>query len=287
MKLNSPSVWIKDFPIIKAGDNKYDRGLVYVIAGDVKEDGSAGASKLAASAALRAGAGVVKIICNSSNLQVYASNALSVMVKSCDDLDSYKCLLGDERLKAMLIGPGNGVNSYTKEKVLQALSLRKKMILDADAITVFKDNPNELFSNINSEVVLTPHEGEFCRLFDLTDNRVESVINAAKVSNAVVLLKGNDSIIANSKGEYFINKAAPKCLATAGTGDVLAGIVTGIVAQGVDAFRAALIGVYIHSKAAEKIGRGMISEDLNTKIPEVLQDIEKLANYNNYTSDKN
>lgn len=267
---NAPQVWRKYLPEIKAFGNKYDYGHVIVNGGDFL-NGSTGAAKLAAIAALRCGAGLVSIVCNKNNAPIYAANALSVMVKIAENLDEFERIISDKRVTSVLIGPGNGLNQLTKDKVICALNLRKKVILDADALTIFQDNPQELFDNIKSEVVLTPHQGEFCRIFEFNEeNRLKSVLTAATLSRATIILKGRDSIIASPEGNYIINRNAPSNLAKAGTGDVLAGILAGFIAQGVPSFYASCMACYVHSKAAEKIGFGLIAEDLLDHIDQII-----------------
>lgn len=259
MQINSPKLWSNQLPVIKENDNKYDRGHAVIIGSNIST-GSTGASKLAAYASLRSGAGLVSILCNKETANIYAASMMSIMVKT-----DYN-LLKDHRVKSILIGPGNGVTSETKQNVLNALKLSKNTVLDADALTVFQDDPQELFDAINSDVVLTPHAGEFKRIFP----KLESAIDAASLSRATILLKGHDTIIASPKGECAVNKAAPTSLATAGSGDVLAGLIAGFMAQGVLGFTACCMASYIHSEATRNFGPGLISENLLDGIPKVL-----------------
>lgn len=267
---NTPKVWQKYLPETKIFGNKYDYGHVIVNGGDYLF-GSTGAAKLASMAALRCGAGLVSVVCNQNNAPIYAANALSVMVKIAENIDEFERIISDKRVTSVLIGPGNGLNQLTKDKVICALNLRKKVILDADALTIFQINPQGLFDNIKSEVVLTPHQGEFCHIFKFNEeNRLESALNAAKLSGATIILKGRDSIIASPEGKYIINKNAPPNLAKAGTGDVLSGIIAGFIAQGVPSFYASCMACYVHSKAAENIGFGLVAEDLLDHIAQVI-----------------
>ena len=272
-EINSPSICLNDFPILKKDINKYDRGHSIILGGNFL-NGSTGASKLAALSALRSGAGLVSIISDKKNAPIYASSMCSVMVKVIKNRLEFVNLIQDVRIKSILIGPGNGVTSQTKNNVLDSIKYKKNIVIDADAITIFKNNPDQLFSNINSDVVLTPHEGEFERIFKLEENKISSVIKAAKISNCSVILKGNDSIIASPQGRCIINKSASPSLATAGSGDVLAGMITGFMAQGVSGFKACCISSFIHSKCAELFGRnGLISEDIINKIPKAIDTI--------------
>lgn len=279
---NNPKFWINNFPLLDSLDNKYSRGVVYVIAGNIDEGGSVGAAKLAGHSALRAGAGIVKLLCNAKTLPVYASSCLSLMVQSIENVEQYLSLINQSKHDVILAGPGSGVNHKLKSMIIETLKTSTKMLIDADGLTIFADSSDLLFDNIKNDTVLTPHEGEFKKLFKLSDNRVDSAISAAKISKSVIVLKGHNTVIASPCGKYAVNENAPSFLATAGSGDVLAGIIAGLMAQKVEAFDAACMGVYMHSQAAQKIGRGMISEDLLLTIPKTLQDIEELANnYNN------
>ena len=273
MQVNSPAIWLKDFPLIKDEGNKYDHGHAVIIGSELESNCSTGASKLAAYAALRSGAGLVSITCLEKTASIYTSQMMSVMTKILKKDEDFLNFIADQRVKSVLIGPGNGVSASTKNKTLQCLKLNKNMVIDADAISVFQNNPSELFSYINSDVVLTPHLGEFTRLFPLSDNHIDSALQAAKLSKATILLKGHNSIIASPSGEYVINQNAPSYLATAGSGDVLAGIITGIMAQGINSFTASCIGCYIHSKIAENLGPGLISEDLLSEISMVIKEL--------------
>jgi ADP-dependent NAD(P)H-hydrate dehydratase / NAD(P)H-hydrate epimerase len=269
---NSCVIWQDKLPSYKATDNKYTRGYCLIIGGDV----SVGAAKLAALSALRAGAGVVSIACQKQSFPIYASNTLSIMVKPVlDDIEEYLQLLSDERINTVVIGPGLGLSSKTKEIVLAALSYKKTCILDADALTAFANERLSLFAAINSSVIMTPHAGEFNRLFPELQSlkKIEASKQASQISNATIVYKGHNTIIASPEGKILINDNAPPYLATAGSGDVLSGIIAGLVSQGMDLFYAASAAVWIHGQAANIFGKGLISEDLPNIIPVVLQNI--------------
>ena len=265
---NSPDLWA--LPSLRPDGSKYDRGHVVVVGGPVA---STGAARLAARAALRAGAGLVSIACDPASLIVYATALEAVMTKVARDVAAFSELVGDQRVTAVLIGPAAGISDRTRGLVLAALEARKACVLDADALTVFQEAPGDLFQAIASPVLLTPHEGEFARLFGKVNDREGDALKAAERSGAVVLLKGSDTIIAAPDGRVVINRAAPPWLATAGSGDVLAGIATGLIAQGMAVFDAACAAAWLHAEAAKRFGPGLIAEDLSEQLPAVLRDL--------------
>ncbi len=195
------------------------------------------------------------------------------MTKVVRDEAAFIELMNDKRITAVIMGPAAGVNDRTRTFVLAALKAGKACVLDADALTVFKDEPTALFKTIQPPVLLTPHEGEFRRLFGQVTDRESDALKAAKISSAVVLLKGADTIIAAPDGRMVINRAAPPTLATAGSGDVLAGFAGGLMAQGMAVFDAACAAAWIHAEAARLFGPGLISEDLSEIVPQVLQQL--------------
>ena len=271
--LNAPDLWKSSFPIPNADAHKYTRGHSVVVGGGVS---STGAARLAAYAALRAGSGLVTVASHPDAVPVYAMTMTAVMVQSISGLNQLSTMLEDARITAALIGPGCGVSEATREQTLLALSNKKSTVIDADAITTFAHNSSSLFSSISASgkgVVLTPHEGEFSRLFTLTGAKSERAKEAAKLSGAVVVLKGNDTVIAAPDGRIAINANAPLWLATAGSGDVLSGIITGLLAQGMPAFEAACCAVWIHGEAANQFGPGLIAEDLQEAMPAVLKQL--------------
>jgi hydroxyethylthiazole kinase-like uncharacterized protein yjeF len=258
--------------------HKYARGHAIVVSGDLS---ATGAARLAARGALRAGAGLVTVASPRDALAINAAALTAVMVRAIDTAAEFADLITDRRLNACVIGPGAGVGQRTRELVLAALSARPALVLDADALTSFGDAPERLFEAIKTtdspQVVLTPHEGEFPRLFSDMSNKnpvrskLERVRIAAERSGAVVLLKGPDTVIAAPDGRAAIAANAPPWLATAGSGDVLAGIIGGLLAQGVPAFEAASIGVWMHGEAGSEAGPGLIAEDLPEVLPAVFR----------------
>ncbi len=267
---NSPDLWLSTLPSLSVDGSKYDRGHSVVLGGPVA---STGAARLAARAALRIGAGLVSVVCDPSSLIVYATALQAVMTKVVRDESAFAELVADKRITAVILGPAAGVNDRTKAFVLAALKAEKACVLDADALTVFKDDPSQLFNAIRSPVLLTPHEGEFARIFGRVSDRETDAAKAAKVSGAVVLLKGPDTVIAAPDGRIVVNRAAPPTLATAGSGDVLAGFAGGLMAQGMDIFHAACAAAWIHAEAARSFGPGLISEDLSEIAPQVLKEL--------------
>lgn len=262
VQVNSPELWKSFLPVAQASDNKYTRGHLLINGAPLE---CTGATKLAAFAAARAGAGMVTVACDDESLLTYQAGFLSIMAKPIKESREFYKYIDHRKVSAVLIGPGNGVNHDVTEKVLEVLQNKNlKIILDADAISVFENNKSALLEGLKAHgnCILTPHEGEFKRLFKLNEDRLQSAQDAAKISGAVVVLKGHETLIAAPDGRVAINKNAPATLATAGTGDVLAGIISGLFVQGMPAFEAACAGVYTHTKAANKLGKGMIAEDL-------------------------
>ncbi len=268
---NSPDLWLPRFPWPKTDGSKYDRGHAVVVGGPVAHTGAA---RLAAKAALRIGAGLVSLACDPSSLIVYATALEAVMTKVIRDEAAFTGLIADPRITAVLIGPAAGVDARTKALVLAALRAQKPCVLDADALTVFQDDPAELFGAVRSPVLLTPHEGEFARLFGKVTDRQADTMKAARTSGAVVLLKGSDTIIATPDGRCVVNRTAPPWLATAGSGDVLAGMAAGLMAQGVEVFDAACAAAWLHAEAARAFGPGLIAEDIEAELPGVLTDLD-------------
>jgi hydroxyethylthiazole kinase-like uncharacterized protein yjeF len=275
---NVPPTWQKSFPVPRIDGHKYARGHVLVVSGDIA---ATGAARMSARGALRAGAGLVTLASPREALTVNAAALTAVMVRPIDTVVEFAELMSDKRLNACVIGPGGGVGERTRDFVHTALSAKRGLVLDADALTSFADAPDRLFEAIkasdNHQVVLTPHEGEFPRLFSALSNthpnrsKLERVRDAAQRSGAVVLLKGPDSVVASPDGRATIAENAPPWLATAGAGDVLAGMIAGLLAQGVPAYEAASIGVWMHGEGAREAGPGLIAEDLPEVLPAVFR----------------
>ncbi len=274
---NQPGWWLGDFPWAEAAGHKYSRGHALVAGGAVMT----GAARLAARAAARVGAGLVTVAAPESAFSIYAAALTGVIVSPVSGGEDFAALLADKRRNAALIGPGAGALPETRDKALKMLAAGKSTVLDADALTVFADKPADLFSAIKGPCVLTPHEGEFARLFGSSDggfaNKLDRARHAAKSSGAVVVLKGADTVIAAPDGRAAINENAPPTLATAGSGDVLAGIVLGLLAQGMPVFEAAAAAVWLHGAAARQFGAGLVAEDLIDMLPAVLAGLQQMA----------
>ena len=268
--VNDRALWGEAFPKLNPLGHKYARGHALIVSGPGH---ATGAARLAARGALRIGAGLVSVASPPDAVSVNAAHLTSIMVKPFDGPEGLRDLLSDRRFNAVVIGPGCGVGEATKELVDAALNA--KCVLDADALTSFRDDPARLFNQLGPDNVLTPHEGEFERLFPgllgRSPTRIEAVREAAKEAGCVVLLKGPDTAIAEPSGRVCVSTNAPATLATAGSGDVLAGFIAGLLAQGMAAFEAAAAAAWLHGEAANLFGPGLISEDLPEQLPAVLR----------------
>ncbi len=239
-----------------------------------------GATRLAAKAAQRIGAGLVTLATPKSAYVIYAESLESVIVREADNLDAWEELLNDPKRNAVLIGPGLGMGVAEADCVLAALDTCKPCVLDADGLTNFADDPEKFFKKLHPACVLTPHEGEFTRLFgkhvDMNADRLDRARQAAKLAGCIVLLKGSETIIAQPDGDSVINKNAPPWLATAGAGDVLSGLILGLITQSMSPFMAASAGAWIHGKVATDFGPGLIAEDIVAGIPNVLRELQAI-----------
>jgi len=272
---NEPELWLTEFPWPEATGHKYRRGHTIVASGPVW---STGAARLAARGALRAGSGLVTVASREDALAVNAAQLTAIMVRVCEDADALRSMLEDERKNAVVMGPGARIGEHLKTMVLASLRSKAAVVLDADALTSFASDSTVLFKAIlgrTNPVVLTPHEGEFVSLFGngRAVSKLEAARDAATRSGAIIVLKGPDTVVATPDGRASINATTSPWLATAGTGDVLAGMIGGLLAQGMPAFEAASAAVWLHGAAALAFGPGLIAEDLPEMLPEVLREL--------------
>jgi len=267
---NGPALWHEAYPWPRPEGHKYQRGHALILGGEV----ITGASRLTARGAMRIGAGLVTLAAPAKAWAVYAAALTGVMVRAVragQEAEDFAELLSDPRRNAIAIGPGAGVGEGTRQAVLAALATGRAVVLDADALTSFATAPASLFDAITGPCVLTPHEGEFARLFDGSGDKLMRARRAAAASGAVVLLKGSDTVIAEPDGRAAINSNAPADLATGGSGDVLTGFIVGLLAQGLDPFRAATAAAWLHGAVAAAFGPGLVAEDLPEGLPAVLR----------------
>jgi len=301
--VNGPALWSRNFPVPRVDGHKYTRGHAVVASGGAA---FTGAAKLAARGALRAGAGLVTVATPREALSAHAAALTAIMTRVCDGPDDLAALLADHRKNVLVMGPGLGIGENTKALTRTALApaagageQRRAVVLDADALTSFAENASSLARLIRSSgkhVVLTPHDGEFARLFGRSENespwqdlfpedaalpslvaslqsesKLERARAAAALSGAVVILKGADTVVAHPEGFASIAEDLPPWLATAGSGDVLAGIVGGLLAQAMPPFEGACAAAWLHGAAARHFGPGLIAEDIPESLPAVLQ----------------
>ncbi len=268
---NNPDLWLSVFPFPKPEGHKYTRGHALVYGGAIMT----GASRLAARAAQRLGAGLVTLAAPQNVVALYAVALESVIVRQADKVDGWRALANDAKKNVILIGPGAGVRKELRDFVLEVLATRKPCVLDADALTAFADGPQTLFKALHPDCALTPHEGEFARLFgasvDSQADKITRTRKAAALAGSVVLLKGADTVIASPNGHAVVNHNAPPWLATAGAGDVLGGMILGLLAAGMPVFAAATAAAWLHGCIANNFGPGLIAEDLVEGIPGALK----------------
>jgi hydroxyethylthiazole kinase-like uncharacterized protein yjeF len=284
---NQPALWRQAFPSLDVDTHKYRRGHVGVFSGGAT---STGAARLSALAAARAGAGAVTVLAPGSALAVHAMHLTSIMLRKVEDVAEFAAVLGEGRSSAFVLGPGFGVGEKARDLALAVLAAGDRLgepaavglVLDADGITAFREAPQWLFEAAARPgapaLVLTPHEGEFARLFpDIAGSEDLSKLGkaraAARRANGVVIHKGADTVIAAPDGRAAINANGVPWLATAGSGDVLAGIVAGLIAQRMPAFEAACAGVWLHAEAGRRFGPGLIAEDLPAALVPILAEL--------------
>ena len=267
---NDPTLWADRLVWPGSASHKHARGRMIVVSGDLN---STGAARLAARAGLRIGAGLVTVLSPPDALLVNGAHLEAVMLRPFEtdvELEAAAAIVD-----SAVIGPAAGVNESTVSNLFALARTGAGLVIDADALTVFRDDPEEMFSVLDRDDVLTPHPGEFERLFKgllaASPERISAARTAAERSGTVVLLKGSDTVVAAPDGRAVVNVNGSPWLATAGSGDVLAGFIGGLIAQGLDSFEAACAAVWMHSEAAAAFGPGLISEDLPGLIPAVLK----------------
>lgn len=266
---NGPSLWARSFPWPGPQSHKHARGRLVVVSGEATRTGAA---RLAARGGLRVGAGVVTVLSPPSALAENAAHLEAVMLRPFEiDIELEAAA---ENAHAAVIGPGGGVGPQTRANLVALARTGAALVVDADALTSFRDKPADLFKALDRDDVLTPHPGEFERLFPgllgRSPERVTATREAAKKAGCIVLLKGPDTVIAAPDGRTAVNVNGSPWLATAGTGDVLAGFIAGLLAQNMDSFEAACAGVWLHGECAGAFGPGLIAEDLPDLAPAVL-----------------
>ncbi|MDR7229505.1 hydroxyethylthiazole kinase-like uncharacterized protein yjeF [Caulobacter sp. BE264] len=266
---NAPDLWLERYPWPAIDAHKHSRGRLSVVSGDAW---NTGAARLAARAGLRIGAGAVTLLSPPAALAVNASHLEAVMLAPFEtdgDLATKA-----QRADAVIIGPAAGVGEATARNLRALAQTGAALVADADALTSFQNDPSELFACLDRDDVLTPHPGEFERIFPglLTraPERISAAREAARLAGAVVLLKGADTVVAAPDGRAAVSLNGTPWLATAGSGDVLAGFIGGLLAQGMESFEAACAGAWIHAACGALHGVGLIAEDLPGLAPKIL-----------------
>ena len=276
--INSPKLWLHCFPWKKKRDHKYSRGKVIIFGSQLNMVGS---TILSAEAALRVGTGSVKIICTKKNLVVYSLKFPSVLKEEINSLKSLKKLINKEKNSVFLIGPGAGVNSITKKRTELILKNSKYAIIDADALTCFKKKPEEFYSLLDKNKIITPHIKEFHSIFPKISKKInnyEKIIKASKICKCNIVLKGANTLISTPNENIGINKHASSELAIIGSGDVLSGIIASLVGKKkLSPFLACCAAVWIHGDIAKKFGPGLIAEDVVKNIPKSLKKLKKTS----------
>lgn len=265
---NDPAIWRNFLPWPGAETHKHARGRLGVVSGRAHQTGAA---RLAARAGLRIGAGVVKIFCPPDAVAVIAPAVEAIMVSPFAAAETLAREVED--MDAVVVGPAAGLDETTVANI-EALALSgAALVIDADGLSVFKGRSAQLFAVLDRDDVLTPHEGEFERLFPglLRQGRTGAAVEAARRAQAVIVLKGSETVVAAPDGRVRINRNGSPWLATAGTGDVLSGMVGGLIAQRMDSFDAACAAVWLHADAADRFGPGLIAEDLSETLPQSLR----------------
>lgn len=271
--VNHPALWQNQLPRLLKNTHKYQRGYAVIYAGATMT----GAARLAARAAMRIGAGVVALASPPEAAGIYSLALETAVIKPIVTTDDFTKLISDKRVGAILVGPGNGVSQVTKDRCLAAMNTGRPVIIDADGITALSGDNRYIINNKLNDILISPHEGEFARLFgslpEAGGSKLARARLAARQSGAIVLLKGPDTVVAHPDGRTVINANGLADLATAGTGDVLAGTILGLAAQGMPLFMAACAAVFLQGAAARIYGAGLIASDLPDLLPQALKNL--------------
>ncbi|MEM9989642.1 MAG: NAD(P)H-hydrate dehydratase, partial [Pseudomonadota bacterium] len=272
---NCPALWSAQLPYPPKAAHKYARGGVFVVGGPRHQTGAA---RLTAEAAARAGAGAVILGAAPSAIDIYAAHLTAIMVAKIQNEEDLRDLAQDKRVAAMAIGPGLSLGEQARAQVLTTCQVGKPMVIDADGLSLLTSSSSDLFSVLPEICVLTPHEGEFARIFpDLRGDALSRAQAAADRCGRTVLLKGATTVIASPGRLPILNTHATPYLATAGAGDVLTGIIVSLLAQGLPAHEAAAAGAYIHGDAARRLGPGLTADDLSKGLKPTLEILSALS----------
>ena len=275
LKINSLSLWLNNFPWKKKKDHKYSRGKLIIFGSQLNMTGS---TILSSEAALRVGTGSVKIICSKKTLPIYSSKFPSILKEEINTLFSLKKLIVKEKKSIFLIGPGAGVNQLTRKRTKLILKNSKYAIIDADALTCFKNNPKELYNLLDKNKIITPHIKEFHTIFPMINKKIsnyEKIVKASKICKCNIVLKGTNTLISSPTENIVLNKHTSSELAVIGSGDVLSGLIASLVGKNkLTPFLACCAAVWIHGDIAKEFGPGLIAEDIVKNIPNVLKKLK-------------
>ena len=276
IKINSSKLWLNKFPWKKRNDHKYSRGKLIIFG---SQPNMIGSTILSSEAALRVGTGSVKIICSKKTLPIYSLKFPSVLKQEINNLGLLKKLIIKKKNSVFLIGPGAGSNLLTKKKTKLILKHSKYAIIDADALTCFKKNPNELYGLLDKNKIITPHIKEFHTIFPMINKKItnyKKIVNASKICKCNIVLKGAETLICSPSGNIVLNNHTSSELAVIGSGDVLCGIIASLVGKNkLTPFLACCAAVWIHGDIAKKFGPGLIAEDIVKNIPSILKKLKK------------
>lgn len=279
--VNEPALWRAAWPVLAGGAHKYSRGHVGVFSGG---PAATGAARLSATGAARIGAGAVTVLSPANALQANAAHLTSIILRQTDSMDEVRAFLAERRPAALVFGPGLGPHPKVGRFLIELMPHLSDttLVIDADGLTSAAKQVDDFLvaarATTDTRLVLTPHDGEFARLFpDIAGeqnlSKLEKARAAAQRTGATIVCKGPDTVIAAPGGRAAVNVNGTPLLATAGSGDVLSGLIAGLAAQRMPVFEAACAAVWIHAEAAARFGPGLIAEDLPAAVPPVLKDL--------------